>query len=180
MILTAYAESVEPTMLNNIKGFILGCCRFEYSSWPASSYVCVIWKNNVACRVAAGASWSFSGSNVYLDSNPEINPPTWAPVALKCVAEFYRLNEDPEVVTAIDGMIETMRRRMQESSERATASSSRSRPVRKVALHNRELRELGYYNVAPPGESERMEWRDHEGNPHEIDEAGEEWTVMEI
>lgn len=180
MRITAYATGVNPNVLLNVKQYILAACRFDYASWPSSSYQCMIWKDGQSFKVSAGAFWTFQGNTVYVDNNPEANVPTWAPVALKCIAELYGLTEDSEVMSAIQEMIDAMRQKMVDNAGRATAGSMRGRPVRQVALHTSELQELAYYNVAEKGEPDKMEWRDHAGNTHEIDEEDSSWIIMEL
>lgn len=180
MRITAYAYRVDSDILTNVKGYILNACRFDHAIWPSSTYKCAIWKDGRSVLVSSGANWVFSDNKVYVDSNPDSNIPIWAAGALRSIAEFYGLNEDTEVSSAIDGMIEAIRARMQDDSERAVASSRRGMPARKVAFHNQDLIELAYYNVAAPNEEVKMEWRDHEGNVYDVNEEDSIWTIMEL
>lgn len=180
MKLTSYAEGVDPSILAVVKQYILNASRFDYATWPTgNSYQCLIWKDGVPNRVGSGANWTMTSSIIYIDSNPAANVPNWAPAALKCVAGWFGLNNDPEVIEAIDTMTEEIRFRIKDAVERATASSRRGRPVRRIAIHNTEGWEAGYYNVAGEGEEERMEWRDHEGNTLDINDADPNIVVMD-
>jgi hypothetical protein len=130
--------------------------------------------------VGTGNYWTITTSEIYVDSDPDIPVPLWAPAALMAIAGFFKLEEDPEIIEGIEQMIEGIRTQAQEGVRTATAYSYAGRPIRKIALHTKELKEAGLYNVAPEGEPEDLRWRDHEGRSVDINESGTAWIVIEL
>jgi hypothetical protein len=178
MRLSARPETVNFVHKETVKNFILSSTRFERSQWPGLH--CLIWKNDKTLRVGTGNYWTMTTSDLYVDGDPDIPVPIWGPAAITAIADFFLLAQDPEIIEAIENMIEGMRTQAQEGVRTATAYSHAGRPIRKIALHTKELKEAGLYNVAPEGEPEDLRWRDHEGRSVDINETGTAWIVMEI
>ena len=96
-------EQFPSHILQYVRDFIIGVNRDEPVSWRAGHAIVII--NGISYRIVKGATYekreSASDPIIYLVHTSEVARPDWLVGVLSALAQYYNIDQEPEIVNAI-------------------------------------------------------------------------------
>jgi hypothetical protein len=162
-------EDVNPSIKRDVKNFILSVSRNEDAYWPGVS--CVIWGDGRPLYIYSGDRYSESNTEIYLRHRPTDHTPIWVIGVLSAIAQQFRMDDDPEVRSAILQIATNMASGIFKMARDVLAQSFNGTPIVHLAVNLDTNTLAGQY----PATDEDLSpvWREAiNGNPVNIEAPG--------
>lgn len=166
-------EELDNIELTHVRSWILAQAAGEKKAWPGFQAVIRI---NGKGRYISGGTWEIrEGADHIYVGNGGIPTPLWAPSCLMAIARFYRLEDEPDLVKAVQNMLVTIVARDVTPAMTDLAAGYNGSPIIEIAVNKKERKFVGRYP-------------DEEGNPgpyrylsgEVADVTGDDWVKLQM
>lgn len=136
-------EEIDKNELLYVRRWIMSQVAWEKATWPGFQTVVRV---NGKGRYIRGGTWECREGDVALYvGNGDVPTPLWAPSCLMAIARFYRLDDEPPLVEAIQGMLSAIVARDVLPAMTDLAAGYNGSPIIEIAVNKRERKFVGRY-----------------------------------